>query len=188
MATLNPSSEDNRIYEICLLYPPNLSQKDESTLLKEIEGLFDEAGGKHISTDKWGKRGLAYRIGGHDEGCYIIYYYDMDPSTLKELEENLRIMPNVLRHLVVKPPKDYEIVSYADKYVEWQKHEAQAGEREKAAKEKALQKKVAEKAKRQAAKAAKAKKTEEKKETKEADSKKINEELDKLISDDDLDL
>ena len=40
MPTITPTSEDTVIYELCVLYPANLSQKEEATLLKEIEGFF----------------------------------------------------------------------------------------------------------------------------------------------------
>src|SRR5438874_124716 len=109
MPTLTPSSEDVRIYECCILYPYPLGQKEEAELLKEIEGLFADAGGKLVMKDAWGRRGLAYPIGGAVEGNYIVYYYELDPLKVKEIDGALRIMKNVDRHLLVKPPKNYQI-------------------------------------------------------------------------------
>ena len=188
MPTLTPASEDTRIYEICVLYPSNLSQKEESDLLKEVETIFAEAHATQVSKDSWGKRGLAYSIKGNTEGCYMVYYYDMDPSKLTELDTALRILPNVLRHIIIKPPKGYEVVKYSEKYVEWKKEASQADERQKREREERIAQKVAEKAKRQVKRVADEKKKEDETPAPKADKQKISEQLDKLISDDDLNL
>lgn len=187
MPELTETSEDVRVYEFCVLYPPNLSQKEESTLLKEVESLIEEQGGKQVSKDNWGKRGLAYTIKGNDEGVYVVYHYEIEPDKIREIDESLRITKNVLRHIVVKPPKGYEIVKYSEAYEKWLKERETEEERKKKEKEAKLAKKVADKAKRQAKRTAQATK-EEATEKPETDKKKISEELDKLISDDDLDI
>lgn len=186
MPVLENTSEDTRIYEFCVLYPYGISQKEEQEIIKAVEGHFNEAEGKQIAKDNWGRRGLSYPIKGHSEGNFVIYYYELDPAKISDLDEAIRITPGVLRHIVVKPPKGYEIVNYSEKFAEWKKEEAEAEERKKQKKEEALKRRVAEKAKRQA------KRTEEKmkEETSDTPEKKrdITDELEKLISDDDLDI
>lgn len=183
------TEEDVRMYEFCILYPPNLGQKDETALLKDIEKIIEEQGGKQVAKDSWGKRGLAYRIKGHDEGIYVVYHYMIDPAALKEIDVALRITPNLLRHIVVKPPKGYEVVQFSKKYEEWLKNREGEEERKQREKEEKIEKQVAEKAKRQVKRAAAAKKDDAPTEQKPAaDKKKISAELDKLISDDDLDI
>lgn len=178
---------DLRLYEICVLYPSNLNQKEESTLIKEVEGLFEENGGIQVAKDVWGKRGLAYSIKGNDEGNYIVYYYNLPPESLKEIDTSLRIMPNLMRHLIVKPPKDYEIVKYSEVYETWLKERESIEETRKKEKEERLAKRVADKAKRQVKRAEKTKK-DEPSAPKETDTEKLSAELDKIIADDDLDL
>ena len=177
------------MYEICVLYPSNLSQKDEAALFKGIEEIIDEQGGKQVSKDLWGKRGLAYRIQGHDEGNYVVYYYELEPTGLQEIDTALRILPNLLRHIIVKPPKGYEIVKFSEGYEAWLKERESQEEKKKKEKEARIAKRVADKAKRQIKRAA-AKKDETKEEEKKpaASKEQISAELDKLISDDDLDL
>lgn len=190
MPTLDETitDEDLRVYEFCVLYAANLSQKDEAALQKEVEHIIEEQGGKQIAKDVWGKRGLAYTIKGTDEGIYIVYHYELDPSKLKEIDVSLRITPNLLRHIIVKPPKGYEIVKFSEQYETWLNERESDVDRKKREKEQKIQEQVAEKAKRKAARVAKQKddSTEEKKP--ETDTKKLSEELDKIISDDDLDL
>ncbi len=177
---------DVRVYEFCILYPYPFSQKEEQELLKGIEEIFSEAGGKLKMKDMWGRRGLAYRISGFSEGNYVVYYYELDPSKVKEIDQALKILKGVLRYLVVKPPKNYQIGSYAEKYVKWQEDSKLEVERKAQESEDKKLKQVVDKAKRVKTPVAKA-------ETPVAPSKPVseetlNKELDKLISDGDLNI
>lgn len=184
MADLIASSEDVRIYECAVLYPYGLSQKDEATLVKEIEGYFDEVGAKLISKDAWGRRGLAYPIKGSGEANVTIYYFEIDPLKVKEVDQNLKISKAVLRHMFVKPPKHYQIVKYGDKYEQWLKERESLDQKKTRERQTALEEKVAAKAKRRAKTV-----TEKKVETKPKEAltgEAMTQQIDKLISDDNL--
>ncbi|UPA22548.1 30S ribosomal protein S6 [Candidatus Peribacteria bacterium] len=177
--------EDNepRIYEVAVLYPFPMNQKEETTLQKSIEDIFTAAGATQVMKDVWGRRGLAYKIGGYTEGTFIIYYYNMDPSKVKDVDTELRILKGMLRHMIVKPPKNYQIVPYADNYLKWKDQEKLMQEKATMDKEERLKKQVVDKAKRQT-------KKEEKPEVKATpmSGAAITQELDKLISDKDLNM
>ncbi len=188
MATLTPSSEDARIYEVCVLLPHPLSQKESSDAQRDIEHLFGEADGKQIAKDVWGRRGLAYKIGGFDEGTFIVYYYEFPPEKVQEVDQGLRIMQQVLRHIIVKPPKGYEVVTFSTRFEEWLKEQEVAEEVQKKAKEEDLRKKMLAKQKRQAAKKAKEEEKPAAPAAPAADGGKITEEIEKLISTDDIEI
>ncbi|MFH1443865.1 MAG: 30S ribosomal protein S6 [Candidatus Peregrinibacteria bacterium] len=184
MTTLTPSSEDTAIYEFCVLYPSNLSQKEEQTLLKGIDEIFAEAEAKELVRDAWGRRGLAYPIKKQTDGNFIVIYFEMDPSKIREVDGHLRILPNMLRHLIVRPPKDYEVTKFSERFEQWLKDRETAVETKQKEEEKRLQRKVVEKAKRDV-KRTEAKKKEPTSTLEEAD---LNKKLDELISDDTLGL
>lgn len=187
MPSLTPTSEDTRIYECAVLYPYPLSQKEEAEVLKEVEDIFTEAEATLIAKDVWGRRGLAYSIRGSMEGGYVIYYWEMDPSKLQEVDHALRINRRVLRHLIIKPPKEYQLTKFSETYQEWQKTRESVEEVRAREREEKLQAQVAEKAKRQAAKTVTKRKTDDK--PKEAvTEEQLSEQLEKLISDDSLDI
>lgn len=173
------------MYEIAVLYPYPLSQKEEQQAQKDVEAIFSDVGGMQMVKDVWGRRGLAYPVEGRTEGSFIIYYYEMAPAKLKEVDHALRIAPGVLRHMIIKPPKGYIVVQYGELYEKWMKERENVEEVRKREREESLQKRVADKAKRQVKRADEEKKkvVEEKKPMEKAD---ISKELDKLISDDDL--
>jgi small subunit ribosomal protein S6 len=189
MPTLQATSEDTRVYECCILYPYPIGQKEENDLLKEIEGLFAEAGGKQVAKDKWGRRGLAYPVNGATEGNYIIYYYEMEPAKVAEIDTQLRIMKNVHRHLFVKPPKHYQIIQYSAAYEQWLKERESVDEKRSREREEKLKDVVARKAKRQVQRAEEVKK--EHKEQKPAapmSGEALSQKLDKLVSDDSVEI
>ena len=184
MATMTPTVEDNRIYEVAVLYPYPMNQKEEAELQKGIEEIFSEAGGKQIMKDAWGRRGLAYKIGGFTEGTFVIYYYEIDPLKLKDIDQQLRILKGMLRHMIVKPAKNYQIVPYADNYDRWKQQEQLVREKVAQDKEDKLKKQVVDKAKRQTKKDD----TQPEVKAKPVTAETISEGLEKLISDKDIDL
>ena len=183
MPDLIASSEDVRIYECAILTTYPLTQKDEAALAKEVDGYFAEAGAKLVSKDAWGRRGLAYLIKGANEANVTIYYYEMDPLKVKEVDNSLKIAKGVLRHMFVKPPKGYQIVKYGDKYEQWISSRESLDQKRAREKQEKLEEQVAAKAKRRA------KTTEKKtpeKPTGPISEQAITEGIEKLISDDTL--
>jgi len=183
MVSYTPSSEDVRLYEVAVLYPYPMNQKEEAELQKGIDAIFADAGAKQIFKDVWGRRGLAYKVGGFNEGNFIIYYQEVDPRKLKEIDQQLRILKGVLRHMIVKPPKNVVIRSYADAEAKWKEQTRLEETQRKTEKEERLKKQVVEKARRKQPERRK-----ETEETKPVTGEAISQELDKLISDKDLEL
>lgn len=190
MLTPVPTAENLRVYELAILYSYPILPKEEATLFGELTKLFEEHGGKVLMEDRWGRRGLAYPVRGAKEGSFVIYYLELPPEKIKELDQSLRILKGVLRHLMVRPPKHYEVVKYSEKYLEWQKEREEKKELVAREAEEELQKRMVEKAKREVRRAERkiaeeakvAEGTKEEKVTKE----KLSEEIEKLISDEDL--
>ncbi len=172
-----------RIYEVAVLYPFPMNQKEDTELQKAIEEIFAEAKAKLVLKDVWGRRGLAYKIGGYSEGTFIIYYYEIEPLKIKDIDVQLRILKGMLRHMIVKPPKNYQIVPYADHYASWKNQEKLMQEKAVMDKEERLKKQVVEKAKR-----VNTKKEEPEVKAAPMTGAAITEELDKLISDKDLNI
>ncbi len=185
MVSYTPTSEDVRLYEIAVLYPYPVNQKEEAELLKAIDGIFADAGAKEIFRDSWGRRGLAYRIGGYNEANFVIFYQELDPRKLREIDQQLRILKGVLRHMIVKPPEGLEIRSYADAEKQWKEKERVEEAQRASEKEERLKKQVLDKARR---KQAPARKEAPKREKPAATGEALSKQLDKLISDTDLDI
>ena len=59
-------------------------------------------GGTITDINRWGKRKLAYPIKSFKEGEYYLTQFKIDPSITHELESNLKLTEEILRHLLVR--------------------------------------------------------------------------------------
>lgn len=188
LEVLPEEAPEARLYECAMLYPMTLSPKEEQELVKEVEGTWKEAGGKLIEKDVWGRRGLAYLIREHAEGKFIIYYFELDPSRLKEVDGALKIQRHLLRHMIVKPPKGYVIRKYGELYEQWMKERETLEDRKTRESEEKRLEQVARKAKLQVQRMEAMKKKEAEETKKPLSEEQISEQIEKLISDDTLEL
>lgn len=87
-------------YELAVLLHPDL-EIDVDKPIKKLEGLIKKAEGKITNRDNWGKRRLAYTVAGQDFAVYVFWQLSLPPARVAELERNLKIMDEILRHLLV---------------------------------------------------------------------------------------
>ena len=86
-------------YETLYVLQPNLTDDQVEEIVKTFESVIPDNKGTLVKTDKWGKRKLAYRVGKHWEGYYVLYEYEGSGSIQRELERRLKIHDHVLRYL-----------------------------------------------------------------------------------------
>lgn len=90
-------------YELMVILKPLLPEDLRSGVQKDIEKLVGKLKGEITATDVWGKRHLAYPIGKHDEGYYVVYNIKMEDSNINEFKSELKHMDDVIRFLVTIP-------------------------------------------------------------------------------------
>jgi small subunit ribosomal protein S6 len=59
--------------------------------------------GQVTKIDRWGRRKLSYEIDKQRDGYYVLMNADIDPQNLPELERNMKLSPEVLRYLLIRP-------------------------------------------------------------------------------------
>ncbi len=154
-------------------------------MLKGVEEILGEAQAKILLKDVWGRRGLAYPIKDATEASVTVYYYEILPEKLTELDKNLRITKGVLRHMFVKPPKGYQILKYGELYDTWVKERESVEDKRSREREERLRDQVAAKAKRRAVRKPDAVKTER---SAPMSGEDLSKSVDKLISDDSIEI
>lgn len=70
--------------------------------VERVNGIVSTRGGEITKTDIWGRRRLAYPLNDHREGIYVLINFACEPGATQEMETQLRITDDVLRHLVVR--------------------------------------------------------------------------------------
>jgi len=59
-------------------------------------------GGRIQKVEKWGKKRLAYVIGKHREGSYVLLVTEGKPALVKEVERRIRVTDGVVKFMTVR--------------------------------------------------------------------------------------
>ena len=92
-------------YELMVILKPLLPDDIRRGTMEKIEKIVKGVKGDVKKSEVWGKRHLAYEIKGHSDGYYVLWGLEMDSVTVTELEKELRLMSDVLRHVVLAVEK-----------------------------------------------------------------------------------
>ena len=91
-----------RQYELVYVVSPQASEQEVTDLHAQVEATVTRFGAQLAKTENWGRRKLAYEIGGHKEGTYVLEVIDGAGDVMKEIDRRLKVNEQVLRHLVVR--------------------------------------------------------------------------------------
>ena len=91
-----------RQYELVYILAPDAAEQEVNDLHAQVEAIITRLGGTFERTEPWGRRKLAYEIGPHKEGIYVMEVFTGGPEVVKELDRRLKVLDRVLRHLVVR--------------------------------------------------------------------------------------
>lgn len=88
-------------YETTLILSPILPEAEWEAKVSRYEGLITAAGGEIKKKEIWGVRKLAYPIRHRSQGYYVFFQYQAPGEVPRELERNIRLDEEILRHLTV---------------------------------------------------------------------------------------
>ena len=94
--------EQLRDYELVLVINPEVAEEEFEATIDNVSRFITGKGGIISDIERWGKRRLAYPIRHFGEGSYVLTRFKLKPAFGKELEVNLRISEEVLRHLLIR--------------------------------------------------------------------------------------
>ena len=92
----------DRVYEILFIADPNLGEPEVDALTATIQGFAEKEGAKIQKVEKWGKKRLAYLIGKHREGSYVLIVAEGKASMMKEVERRIRVTDGVVKFMTVR--------------------------------------------------------------------------------------
>ena len=96
--------EDKKLrdYEMVVVISPEVVDEALDNKIKSISQFIIDKGGVVSEVEQWGKRRLAYPVEHFMEGSYVLTRFKLEPVLSKELEKNLKMSEEVLRHLLIK--------------------------------------------------------------------------------------
>jgi small subunit ribosomal protein S6 len=94
---------DLRDYELMYIVRPTVPEEEYNSVTERVDTIIGNLGGEVGEKVPWGKRRLAYAIQDHEDGYYMVAKIKLAPGQTRELEEQLRISDDVIRHILVTP-------------------------------------------------------------------------------------
>jgi small subunit ribosomal protein S6 len=92
----------SRDYELGFILNPEVSEEQTRAILERIEQIVRNYDGQTVKVNQWGRRRLAYPIQHHRDGYYVFIDMILTPETVLELDRNLKVSEEVLRHLITR--------------------------------------------------------------------------------------
>ena len=92
----------NRKYELVYIVSPDATEEQVAELHGQVEAVVQRMGGQLDKTENWGRRRLAYEIGRHKEGIYVLDVISGSGELMKEIERRLKVYDTVIPQLIVR--------------------------------------------------------------------------------------
>ena len=89
-------------YELALVVNAKIEDDVREATVEKAKGYITRFGGTVTEVEEAGKKRLAYEIQKMNEGYYYFIHFDAEAGVPAQIEENIRIMDNVLRFLCVR--------------------------------------------------------------------------------------
>src|SRR5215212_2276235 len=100
----------NRKYELVYVVSPDATDDQVTEVHTQVESIVQRMHGQLEKTDNWGRRKLAYEIGRHKEGTYVLEVINGDGELMKEIDRRLKVLDYVIRHLAVRVDEHEAVV------------------------------------------------------------------------------
>ena len=98
---------EQRTYELVYVMRPDATEQQVADLHTQVEAIVSRMGGtigeKNEAAQAFGgRRRLAYEIGHHKEGLYVLEVIHGGGALVHELDRRLKVTEGLLRHLIVR--------------------------------------------------------------------------------------
>ena len=92
-----------RTYELIYVLKPDAPESEVADMHKQVADIVERMGGtidKSENAAPWGRRKLAYEIGHHKEGFYVLEQITGSGELMKEIDRRLKVTEGLLRLIV----------------------------------------------------------------------------------------
>src|SRR5689334_317122 len=109
MSPKGESMSQDRQYELVYIVSPETGEQETNDLHSQVEQIVQRFNGAVEKTENWGRRKLAYEIGHHREGTYVVETIRGSGELMKEIDRRLRVTDAIIRHLIVRVDEDLRV-------------------------------------------------------------------------------
>ena len=91
-----------KTYELMTIFKPNLDAEEVDKVIEKINSVITEFGGNVVSTDKGGRKKLAYEIQNFRDGLFATTVLSIPAEKIAEFKRQLRLNDNILRTMFME--------------------------------------------------------------------------------------
>lgn len=98
-------AQDSRLYEMMIVVAPTVAEEGLQPVVERVSGYVATQNGTVAtvkSDNPWGRRRLAYEIQDFRDAFYVLYTFDAGPEAIVEIDRDLKLDQDVIRHLIVR--------------------------------------------------------------------------------------
>src|SRR6185312_11028340 len=100
----------DRQYELVYILPPDTTEQQVADLHEQVGQVVSRMHGQIETNETWGRRRLAYEIGHHKEGVYVLDVINGWGELVKELDGRSKDIDRVMRQRVVRVDEENKVV------------------------------------------------------------------------------
>ena len=94
-----------KTYELLTVFKPNLDAEEVDKALERLNAFVSEMGGKVESTDKTGRKKLAYEIQNFRDGFFVTTLLTLPAEKVADFKRQLRLSDSILRTMFLEASK-----------------------------------------------------------------------------------
>lgn len=94
-----------KTYELLTIFKPNLDAEEVEKAVETLNKVVVDFGGKVESTDKTGRKKLAYEIENFRDGFFVTTELSLPVEKVAEFRRQLKLNDNVLRTMFLESSK-----------------------------------------------------------------------------------
>ncbi|HWG19332.1 MAG TPA: 30S ribosomal protein S6 [Terracidiphilus sp.] len=92
----------SRLYEVMFIVRPDVAEEDVDKLIAGFTTTVTNGGGIVKTTEKMGRRKLAYQVRKFADGNYVLLTIEANGAVVAELERRLRVSEPVIKFITVR--------------------------------------------------------------------------------------
>lgn len=88
-------------YEVTYIIKPTIDEEAADKVAVSVDEFIKTQGGKVESTDKKGRRRLAYEVNKMKDGYYVSTIFSISPQNVTNIKRMMTISEDILRSLII---------------------------------------------------------------------------------------
>ena len=96
-------------YELLTILKPSLDTEELDKVIDKISSDIKSAKGEVSSTDKMGRKKLAYDLQGYRDGFFTTMVVSLPADAIVEFKRSLKLNDNILRFMFMEAAKKAEV-------------------------------------------------------------------------------